>query len=142
MVQIEDLIDIAIEKGASDIHLMCGIKPMLRIIRKLEPIEKYEELKEEDMLEIYDFLIRGNLDKDNIFKTTKKLDTSYEYKDVRLRVNISLSNDIPIFTLRLIKKELPNYESLGIPDIVRRMTYQPQGLILITGKQTLVKLQL
>lgn len=134
MVQIEDLIDIAIEKGASDIHLMCGIKPMLRIIRKLEPIEKYEELKEEDMLEIYDFLIRGNLDKDNIFKTTKKLDTSYEYKDIRLRVNISLSNDIPIFTLRLIKKELPNYESLGIPDIVRRMTYQPQGLILITGK--------
>ena len=134
MVQIEDLIDIAIEKGASDIHLLCGIKPMLRIIRKLEPIEKYEELKEEDMFEIYDFLIRGNLDKDNIFKTTKKLDTSYEYKDVRLRVNISLSNDIPIFTLRLIKKELPAYESLGIPDIVRRMTYQPQGLILITGK--------
>ena len=134
MVQIEDLIDIAIEKGASDIHLLCGIKPMLRIIRKLEPIEKYEELKEEDMFEIYDFIIRGNLDKDNIFKTTKKLDTSYEYKDVRLRVNISLSNDIPIFTLRLIKKELPAYESLGIPDIVRRMTYQPQGLILITGK--------
>ena len=48
MVQIEDLIDIAIEKGASDIHLLCGIKPMLRIIRKLEPIEKYEELKEEE----------------------------------------------------------------------------------------------
>ena len=94
MVQIEDLIDIAIEKGASDIHLLCGIKPMLRIIRKLEPIEKYEELKEEDMFEIYDFLIRGNLDKDNIFKTTKKLDTSYEYKDVRLRVNISLSNEL------------------------------------------------
>ena len=39
MVQIEDLIDIAVEKNASDIHLMSGIKPILRIIRKLEPIE-------------------------------------------------------------------------------------------------------
>lgn len=134
MIQIEDLIDIAIQKEASDIHLICGLKPMLRIIRKLEPIEEYEILTQEDMYEIYDALVRGNLDKDNIFKTTKKLDTSYEYKDIRLRVNISLSDEIPIFTLRLIKKELPKYEELGVPDIVRRMTYQPQGLILVTGK--------
>ena len=86
------------------------------------------------MYEIYDSLIKGNLDKDNIFKQNKKLDTSYEYKDIRLRVNISLSDDIPIFTLRLIRKELPKYEDLGVPDIVRRMTFQPQGLILVTGK--------
>ena len=64
----------------------------------------------------------------------EKLDMSYEYKDIRLRVNISFSDDIPICTLRLIKNELPSYESLGVPDIVRRMTYQPQGLILVTGK--------
>ena len=134
MVQIEDLIDIAVEKNASDIHLMAGIKPMLRIIRKLEPIEKYEVMTEDDMYEVYDSLIRGNLDKDNIFKQTKKLDTSYEYKDIRLRVNISSADEIPIFTLRLIRKELPKYEELGVPDIVRRMTFQPQGLILVTGK--------
>lgn len=134
MIQVEELIDIAIEKEASDIHLICGNKPILRIIRKLIPLEDYNVLTEEDMYEIYDFLIRGNLDKDNVYKKTKKLDTSYEYKDIRLRVNISLSNEIPIFTLRIIKKELPKYESLGIPDIVRRMTYQPQGLILVTGK--------
>ena len=134
MVQIEDLIDIAVEKNASDIHLIAGIRPMLRIIRKLEPIEKYEVMTEDDMYEVYDSLIRGNLDKDNIFKQTKKLDTSYEYKDIRLRVNISSADEIPIFTLRLIRKELPKYEELGVPDIVRRMTFQPQGLILVTGK--------
>lgn len=134
MIQIEDIIDIAMQKEASDIHLICGNKPMLRIIRKLEPIESYEILTQDDMYDIYDALIRGNLDKDNIFKKTKKLDTSYEYKDIRLRVNISLADEIPIFTLRLIKKNLPKYEELGVPDIVRRMTYQPQGLILVTGK--------
>ena len=134
MIQVEDLIDIAIEKDASDIHLVCGNRPLLRIIRKLEEIEKYQVLTQEDMYEIYDALIKGNLEKDNLFRETKKLDTSYEYKDIRLRINISLSNGIPTFTLRLIKKDLPRYIDLGVPDIVRRMTTQPQGLILVTGK--------
>lgn len=134
MVQIEDLIDVAIQKDASDIHLISGMKPMLRIIRKLEPIEEYEPLTEGDMYDIYDSIIKGNLDKDNLFKETKKLDISYEYKETRLRINASLASGIPIFTLRLIKKQLPKYADLGVPDIVRRMTYQPQGLILVTGK--------
>ena len=134
MVQIEDLIDIAIEKDASDIHLVCGNKPLIRIIRKLVEVEGYAPLTQDDMYDIYDSLIKGNLDKDNLFKETKKLDTSYEYKDIRLRINISLADGIPIFTLRLIKKQLPKYADLGVPDIVRRMTFQPQGLILVTGK--------
>ena len=36
--------------------------------------------------------------------------------------------------MRIIKNELPPFEALGVPDVVRRMTYQPQGLILVTGK--------
>ena len=59
---------------------------------------------------------------------------SFEFEDVRLRVNVSTSNDVPIFTLRLIKAELPKYESLGIPDVVKNVASQPQGLILVTGK--------
>ena len=134
MVQIEDIMDIAIKEGASDIHLVCGLKPMLRILRKLEEIEKYDPLTPDDMYDIYDFIIKGSIAKDNVFKETIKLDTSYEYKNTRLRINVSLSNGVPIFTLRLIKKELPKYAELGVPDVVRRMTMQPQGLILVTGK--------
>ena len=134
MIQIEDIIDIAIEREASDIHLVADMKPMLRIIRRLEEIESYKPLTEGDMYDIYDSIIKGSIEKDNLFKQTKKLDISYEYKETRLRINVSLSNGIPIFTLRLIKKELPKYEDLGVPDIVRRMIYQPQGLILVTGK--------
>ena len=134
MVQIEDLIDIAISKDASDIHLVCGNKPLIRIVRKLEEIDEYPVLTQEDMYDIYDSIIKGNLDKDELFKKTKKIDTSYEYKDIRLRINISLSAGIPIFTLRLIKKQLPKYIELGVPDIVRRTALQPQGLILVTGK--------
>ena len=42
-LQIDDIIDIAIQSDASDIHLIAGRKPMLRIIRKLEPIEQYDK---------------------------------------------------------------------------------------------------
>ena len=134
MIDIEKILDYAIKKDASDIHFICGNKPMLRIIRDLVPVENTEELIPEDMNEIYDYLVKGNIDKDNVFRETKKLDTFLEYGERRFRVNISLSADIPLFTLRIIKNELPKFEDLGVPDIVRRMTFQPQGLMLVTGK--------
>ena len=133
-MNMDKILDRAIEKDASDVQLICGNKPMLRIARELVPIEEMEVLTVDDMNEMYDFLVRGNVDKDELFNTTRKLDTSYEYNGIRLRVNISLSDDIPLCTLRLIKNTLPPYESLGLPDIIRRMTYQQQGLILVTGK--------
>ena len=134
MIDIDKVLDTAKEKDASDVHLICNLKPMLRIRRDLIEYECPSPLSEDDMYDIYDYFVRGNVDKDNVFKETKKLDMSYEFEDIRLRVNISLADEIPIFTLRLIKNELPTYEELGVPDIVRRMTYQPQGLILVTGK--------
>ena len=133
-MNMNKILDIAMEKDASDVHMIYGSKPMLRIARDLVEIEDMDILKEEDMTEAYDYLVKGNVDKDEVYKSTKKLDLSYEYKEIRLRVNISSADEVPTCTLRLIKNELPPYESLGIPDVVRRMTYQPQGLILVTGK--------
>ena len=134
MIGIEKILDYAKDKDASDIHLICGLKPMIRIKRSLLPIEDMDPLSDDDMYEIYDYFVRGNLDKDEVFRTTRKLDCSYEYKEIRLRVNISYSNDVPILTLRIIKNTLPKFDDLGVPNVVKRMTLQPQGLILVTGK--------
>ena len=133
-MNMDKILDIAIEKDASDIHMICGNKPMLRIARDLVEIEEMDELTEETMIEAYDYLVRGNVNKDEVYNQTKKLDLSYEYNNIRLRVNISSADEVPTCTLRIIKNELPPYETLGVPDVVRRMTYQPQGLILVTGK--------
>ncbi len=135
MINIDEILKLAKQKDASDVHLISGIKPMLRIARDLIEIEEMDILEEEDMYQAYDYFVRGNLDEDEVFKETRKLDASFEFEDIRLRVNISYSDNVPIFTLRLVKKDLPKYEDLGVPDIVRRMTYQPQGLILVTGKR-------
>ena len=134
MININKILDTAIEQDASDVHLIYGLKPILRISRELKEIEDEDVVEENELYEAYDYFLRGNVDKDEIYKETKRLDSSYEYKDIRLRVNISSADDMPIFTLRIIKNSLPKFEDLGVPDIVRRMTYQPQGLILVTGK--------
>ena len=134
MVDIERILNQAKDKDASDVHLICGIKPILRIRRDLVEVEETDILTEDDMFEIYDYFVRGNLDKDRVYKETKKLDASFEFGDIRLRVNISMADEIPTVVLRLIKNELPKYEDLGVPDIVRRMMNQTQGLILVTGK--------
>lgn len=134
MIEIEKILEYAIKKDASDIHFICGNKPMVRILRELKDVEDTNVLTPEDMNDIYDYLVRGSVDKDNVFRENKKLDTSLEFAGLRFRVNISLSYDVPLFTLRIIKNRLPKFEELGVPEVVRRMTQQPQGLMLVTGK--------
>ena len=134
MVNVDRILSIAKQVDASDVHLIYGMKPILRIKRQINQIDEYDKLTAEDMMEIYDYFVRGNIDSDKLYNEQRRLDMSYEFEDIRLRVNISHSDNLPIFTLRLIKKELPTFQELGVPDIVRRMTHQPQGLMLITGK--------
>lgn len=127
-----------LEKGkmlkASDAHFISGLKPMLRINRDLIEVEECNIITQDDMWDIYDYFLKGNVEKDKFFKENKVLDCSAEFEDIRLRVNISYSDGTPVITTRLIRNELPTYEELGVPDIVRRMTKQSQGLILVTGK--------
>lgn len=134
MMNLNKILKTAIELNASDIHLVQGKKPVLRISRVLTEMEDEDVLTEDSMFEMYDFFVRGNIQNDEEYNKTKKLDFSYIYEDTRFRGNISSSDDVPIATLRIIKNELPKFSDLGVPDVVRRTMYQPQGLILVTGK--------
>lgn len=134
MININRILDRAIAEDASDVHLINGLKPILRIARELKLMEEENVIESDEIYSAYDYFIRGNIEKDEVYKNLKQLDMSFEYGEIRLRVNIASANDEPIFTLRIIKNELPKFEELGVPDIVRRMMYQPNGLLLVTGK--------
>ena len=134
MIDINGTLNRAKDRGASDVHFICGLKPNFRINRDLITDENSEVLSESDMWDIYDYFLGGNVEKDELFRKQKVLDCSARFNDIRLRVNISYEDGVPTITTRLIRNTLPSYEELGVPDIVRRMTYQPQGLILVTGK--------
>lgn len=134
MVLIEEILEEAVKQGASDIHLTSGLKPILRITRDLVTLEKYDTLDEEKLYEIYDYIIKGSVIKDDTYKNERKLDTSLVYGKTRLRVNVSFSVDVPVITMRIIPDKLPRFEDLGLPDVIKSLTYLPQGVILVTGK--------
>ena len=113
---------------------MNGLKPILRIARDLIEIAELDIMDENLLFEIYDYIVRGNVIKDEMYKEERKLDTSLVYKETRLRVNVSFAMDMPVFTMRIIPDILPSFNTLGLPEIVRAITYQPQGVILVTGK--------
>ena len=77
MLNVSKILEIAKQRDASDVHLICGLKPMLRIVRDLVPIEEMHELTDVDMYDAYDYFVRGNLDKDAVYKETRKLDASF-----------------------------------------------------------------
>ena len=58
-MNMDKILDMAIEKDASDVHLICGNKPMLRISRELIPIEEMDVLEpEKEMLKKMNYLIQ------------------------------------------------------------------------------------
>ena len=134
MIDVNEILRFATKKDASDIHLISGMQPMLRVFEDLVPYDDCEELIPDDMNDIYDYFIRGNVHKDEEFKEKKRLDLTFEFEGIRFRVNISSSNDIPVFTLSIIKNELPTLEELGVPNIIKKKICEGQGLILITGR--------
>lgn len=112
MIDIQKIIEQAIKKNATEIHLISESKPIFRIGNSLVKMEGSTVLKDEDMKEIKNF---------------KK------YKDMNLSVNLSSSNNVPVITIKILSKELPEYEELELPEILRKMTHQTQGLILVAG---------
>jgi len=121
MIDINKIIEQAIQKDASDIHLMVESKPIYRIGNSLVKMEGSVALKNEDINEIYKNFTKGN--------------TVYEFNGINVDVNLSYSNRNHVYTMKILKKHLPEYEELGLPDILRKMTHQTQGLILIVGNK-------
>ncbi len=131
---LDKLLDKAMQEDASDVHIVHGIKPSLRIKRELVELEDFDIVTPKDAEDIVNKLVNNDQRRLEMFHNQRKLDLSYRHRDIRCRVNISLSSDYPVITIRLIKNELPSFESLGLPEIINSLILQPQGLILVTGK--------
>lgn len=125
MVDIHKIIEQAVKKNATEIHIISDSKPIFRIGSSLVKMEGSSILEIDDINEI----------KKKLFCKVKSMNTNYEYKDTNLSVNLSFSNNAPVITMKILKKELPEYEELQLPEILRKMTHQTQGLILVAGNR-------
>ena len=130
-VHIDDILRVAIEKKASDIHLTVGLPPMVRLDGELVPLA-YQPLQPEHTRRlVYDTLTNDHIQK---FETKHELDFAHSVKGLaRFRFNVYMQRGAVAGALRVIPTKIPSFESLGLPPVIREMSKRTSGLILVTG---------
>ncbi len=130
-LMIEDLMEQLVEMGGSDLHLSAGLPPYFRISGKLTPIGDEPMTSEQCQRLIFSML--NNTQRKNL-EQNWELDCSYGVKGLaRFRVNVYKDRGTYAACLRALSSKIPNFDKLGLPDVVREMAEKPRGLILVTG---------
>ncbi|MBI2996125.1 MAG: type IV pilus twitching motility protein PilT [Candidatus Melainabacteria bacterium] len=128
---MRELIELVIQKKASDLHISVGSSPILRIDGKLVPTE-YETLTPQDTKAlIYSIL---TLEQKKILEQKLELDCSYGIEGVgRFRVNVYKDRQGFAAALRTITTKIPTFEQLNLPKVCQQVCTKPRGLVLVTG---------
>lgn len=131
MAQIDAFFKLMHEQGASDLHLVAGHQPVMRIHGELERV-KFREL-DNDTLKAMLYEITPE-HKMKIFEETGDVDFAYEVPGLaRYRVNLFMQLHGIGAVFREIPSEIKTCDELGLPPIVKRLAGLPKGLVLVTG---------
>jgi twitching motility protein PilT len=131
-VDIADVMRKALDSKASDIHLMPGRPPMLRINGQLIPIPESPSLTAQDTQAVAMRL--SNDEQWAKFEKTRELDLSSSHAGLgRFRVNLYWQRGTVAIALRLIPHDIPPFEQLGVPVILKKFAMYDHGLVLVTG---------
>ncbi|PIS05310.1 MAG: type IV pili twitching motility protein PilT [Candidatus Buchananbacteria bacterium CG10_big_fil_rev_8_21_14_0_10_42_9] len=129
---VEEIFTIGVKEGASDVHIMAGQPPILRIDGNLQPIAGKPKLSAKDTQALA-FSILTEKQK-QLFTDDREFDVSYENKaKSRFRVNLFWAQDTVGMAARIIPSNIPSMEEAGMPPIVYDLMNLNQGLILVTG---------
>lgn len=130
-----DLVEIlkkACERGASDIHLVIGKQPIIRLRGELYELKDFPVLtKEESQRLIYSILLEELRAK---FEDQHELDTSIQFEGLaRFRLNVLLEKDGVEAVFRIISYKIPDPEELALTPAMTALADLPRGLVLVTG---------
>lgn len=130
-MDIKELLKIAVEKSASDLHLTAFSAPIVRIDGKLIPLNAPKLEKEDCKRLVYSILD----DKQKaIFERDLELDMSLEIPGLnRFRVNVHMQRGSVEAAFRLVSLRIKTLEELGLPSAVAELSRKIQGLVLVTG---------
>ena len=129
---LTELLDVLVDRGASDLHLSVDERPRIRLDGELEELTGFEP-PSPDLL---DLLLREITPERQQaeFAETNDADFAYELPGrARFRVNLFRNRTGVAAVLRQIPREIPTFETLGLPDHLRRLTELSKGLVLVTG---------
>ncbi len=128
---LDDILTLASEQTASDLHLTVNLPPMMRVDGRLRPM-RFDRLEPRDCQR----LIYGILTDHQIsdFEEKHELDFSHGIAKVgRFRANVYMQRGSVGAAFRVIPRSIPNFDDLGLPPVVRRLAERTSGLILVTG---------
>lgn len=129
-MRIDKYFKIAIDKKASDVHLVAGAKPSLRVSGQLAFVDKTALAQTELQSIVQELLTKPQLDR---FQSERDLDVGYSIDDWRFRVNLHFQRGALAISARLIPKAIPSPEQLGFNDTLFKLTQLGSGLVLVTG---------
>jgi twitching motility protein PilT len=131
-MQIDDLLRIAMERKASDLHLKVGNYPHMRVDGELVPLTEQTRVSAEDMLNMA-FSMMSNRQKQK-FKENAELDMAYGVAGLgRFRVNVFQQRGNVGLVLRVIPTKIKPIDELYLPRIVDKICEEARGLVLVTG---------
>ncbi len=130
-VHIDELLELVVENNASDLHLTVGLPPVMRLDGDLKKT-RYEEFTPSVAQRIvYDMLTDDQIQH---FETELELDCSYALAEAaRFRVNVYRDRGTVAAAYRLIPRQIPTLEQLGMPPILEDLARRVRGLLLVTG---------
>jgi len=132
-LQIMDrLFEIAIENSASDIHIVVGKPPLLRVYGEIKSIEGANVVTPEAAQELI-FSLTTEQERETFIRE-KELDLAHQTPSgMRFRVNLHWEKTNVALAARSIPSEIPTMEKLELPPVVQKMVDYPHGLVLVTG---------
>lgn len=130
--RIDELLQMAMSFGASDLHLRAGAYPVIRVNGELRPVSGINRLEQDETLEMA-FSMMSNRQKMH-FKEAFEVDIGYGVSGLgRFRVNIFQQRNSVGLVARVISDRIKSFSELGLPPILTKIADEQRGLILVTG---------
>jgi len=131
-MDITSLLHLAVSEGASDLHLVAGSPPLLRINGLLQPVADMLSLIPDDMSQAFNQITS---DKERAaFQRCLELDFGYTLPDVgRFRCNAARQRGTVSLTLRLVPSVIPTIDELELPEVCKELALRRRGLVVVSG---------
>jgi twitching motility protein PilT len=132
VLHLDDLLRRVVEAQASDLHLVAGSPPMIRVVGDLRPLDGFSALNGSDTRRlVFEALTRRQRER---FDDQREIAASYSVPQVgRFRLSAFLQRDSVGAVLRAVPERIPTLTDLGLPPSVVRLAELRSGLVLISG---------
>ncbi len=131
-MHINDLLKMAIERSASDVHLKVGQHPVIRINGELFPLVDIKRLLQEDTIAIA-FSIMSERQKER-FKKSLEIDMAHSVPGLgRFRCNIFQQRGTVGMVFRVIPVKILSIDQLNLPKVLKKVCMEKRGMVLVTG---------